>query len=195
MRRLFVIPLVGVMLAALAVPVLAEEGDSYKETLTDQATGKGISVYGTRVAKSTSSSTVYSVDIEWGSMKFDYSTNTTKTWDPETHSFSDNGNTSSWKPAVRGDDVELESNIIKITNHSNASIKCNLRFEPSYWLTESYNPEGTFDKPTFSLESGVDKTYDSADKNTAALSIKTSVIPDHIDLENRIIGTVYVSVN
>ena len=195
MKRLFVIPLVGVMLAILAVPALAEEGDSNKETLREQSTGKNFSVYGTRVAKKPSSSTVYSVDIEWGSMKFNYFTGATEVWDPETHSFSDSGNTSSWKPAERGEGVELESNIVKITNHSNTPIECNLRFEPSYWLAESYNPDCTFDKPTFSLASGVGKTYDSADKNTAALSIKTSVIPDNIDLENRIIGTVYVSVN
>ena len=99
MKRLFVILLVGVMLAILAVPALAEEGDSNKETLREQSTGKNFSVYGTRVAKKPSSSTVYSVDIEWGSMKFNYFTGATEVWDPETHSFSDSGNTSSWKPA------------------------------------------------------------------------------------------------
>ena len=65
MRRLFVIPLVGVMLAALAVPVLAEGNTG---TLTIPTESQNIEVQG-RYDDTTGAITTFSVDIKWGNMK------------------------------------------------------------------------------------------------------------------------------
>ena len=61
MKRLFVIPLVGVMLAALAMPVLAEGRDTLLKTATPS---QSIAVQGIYEKEEGSiSETVYSVDI------------------------------------------------------------------------------------------------------------------------------------
>ena len=58
MKRLFVIPLVGVMLAILAVPVLAEENSG---TLTITTEPKAIDVLGKRDSNAIGAATIYSV--------------------------------------------------------------------------------------------------------------------------------------
>ena len=67
MKSFAVIPLVGIMLATLAMPALA------KDTLTDIKSSKTLEVRGQRTSESGTSSIVYSVDIEWGSMYYNFS--------------------------------------------------------------------------------------------------------------------------
>lgn len=75
----------------------------------------------------TQDSTVYSVDVEWGAMTFQYENST---WDPETHTSKEGAG---WRvydseadKAVLGADgsavTEHAINEIKVTNHSNAGV-------------------------------------------------------------------------
>lgn len=93
--------------------------------------------------------TVYSVDIEWGNMKFVYSNGKGK-WDPQTHSYDGQGaGTASWlidNSMETGNEpteyyLEQGNNKIKITNHSNHAIDILCRDEQisrliKQWLTE-----------------------------------------------------------
>ena len=58
--------------------------------------------------------TVYSVSVTWGDMEYTYSEGEKGTWDPSTHTYQ-NGTSSGWN-------WQDESNIITITNHSNAAV-------------------------------------------------------------------------
>lgn len=124
MRRLFVIPLVGIMLSALTMPALA------KETLTRPEAGTSFEVLG-QYEESKTASTVYSVDIEWGSMKTTYTkyTGTSNKWNPTTHDYdissaSDYG-VWKWETNTEG----LMSNEIKVTNHSEVTVSCAFDFQ------------------------------------------------------------------
>ena len=135
MRKLFVIPLVGVMLAALAVPVLA------KETLTKPETGTSFEVLG-QYKESDSSQSVYSVDIEWGNMKTTYTKyNATQRWNPTSHTYDYVGSsgytTWEWDTSDNG----LDGNEIKLTNHSESSVACTLKFQ----ATGDFTGPGSFE--------------------------------------------------
>ena len=128
MRRLFVIPLVGVMLAALAVPVLAEGNTG---TLTIPTDSQNIEVQG-RYDDTTAAITTFSVDIKWGNMKAIYAPNRTKEWDSDNLTFKDVSASSStspwtWEKTTSSDGVE--PNEISITNKSSTNITCTLQFQ------------------------------------------------------------------
>ena len=126
MKMLFVIPLVGVMLAILAVPVLAEENGNM--TKIDQDSGiTNIDVYGS-YEPDTSTIDVYSVDITWGNMHAVYAPNARQIWDPENHNYKPLGaeNHWSWKTSST---AEIKPNEVKIVNHSNNVVKCTLEFQ------------------------------------------------------------------
>ncbi len=57
---------------------------------------------------------VYSVDVSWSSMEYTYKVNGTKTWDPATHTYTDDteGN---WEN-------KLDSRYFQVTNHSNVNV-------------------------------------------------------------------------
>ena len=81
MKKFVAIPLVAVMLTALAVPVLAEENTGKLTTTTEPTQ---IDVFGKRDTDTTGAGTVYSVDIKWGNMHAIYQAERTRTWNPET---------------------------------------------------------------------------------------------------------------
>ena len=128
MKRLFVIPLVGVMLAILAVPVLAEENSG---TLTITTEPKAIDVLGKRDSNAIGAATIYSVDIKWGNMKAIYTPERTQKWDPDTLKYipaSDLTRRWTWDDTVSSNG--LKPNQIALTNHSNAEITCTFEFSP-----------------------------------------------------------------
>ena len=67
------------------------------------------------------STTVYRVDITWGSMDFTYTAAGEGTWDPESHTYSGGGN-GNWSSTATG------AGDITVTNHSNAAVKATLAF-------------------------------------------------------------------
>lgn len=191
MKKFIAIPLVAVMLAALAVPALAGEGDISNNTLTNTSVPQKIEVFGKHASAGSETPTVYSVDIEWGSMWFDYVSTTSEDWNPETHSYSAGATSNNWQPSAKEEGATLDSNVIKVTNHSNTEVNCEFSFLPAYWFSESYNPSGTFSNAVLKLETGVGKTKENADSKETKLTIKSDNIPSSIDL-NRSIGTISV---
>lgn len=128
MRRLFVIPLVGVMLAALAVPVLAEGNTG---TLTIPTESQNIEVQG-KYDDTTGAITTFSVDIKWGNMNAIYAPNRTKEWDSDTLTFKDvsaSNATNPWTWDRTTSSNGVEPNEISITNKSSTDITCKLEFQ------------------------------------------------------------------
>lgn len=128
MKRLFVIPLVGVMLAILAVPALAEGNTG---TLTLPTESQNIEVQG-RYDDTTGAITTFSVDIKWGNMKAIYAPHRTKEWDSDNLTFkdvSDSSEANSWTWDRTTSSNGVEPNEISITNKSSTNITCTLQFQ------------------------------------------------------------------
>ena len=106
-------------------------------------------------------SDVYSVDIEWGSMAFEY-TEENRVWNPETHKYDTSGS-SGWSCADG-------ANKVKVTNHSNNPVTVELSYTPSADYSEI---SGEFDIPEKTLEAAAENSsLDSAPSFTAALSLE-----------------------
>ena len=156
MKRLFVIPLVGVMLAILAVPALAEEN---AKTIQEDGGVADIAVKATYESSNTAAE-VYSVDISWGNMHAIYAPNRTQVWNPSKRLYESTGegvNPWSWKSSTIN---ELKANQVKIVNRSNTVIACNLEFKPSEdfkdTLLGSFNDNGTCTLPSASSDATLD---------------------------------------
>ena len=153
MRRLFVITLVGVMLTALA------EG---RDTLLKIATpSQSIAVQGIYEKEEGSiSETVYSVDIECGSMEFVYSDSNVPKWDPRTHRETLEAS-SGWKARTGTSSTGLVANAICLTNHSNIDVSVLLKFQPETFFSTDYHGEGEFseDKVSILTTEGTDFNY------------------------------------
>lgn len=156
MKRLFVIPLVGVMLAILAVPTLAEEN---AKKIQEDGGVADIAVKATYESSNTAAE-VYSVDISWGNMHAIYAPNRTQVWNPSTRQYESTGegvNPWSWKSSTIN---ELKANQVKIVNRSNTVIACNLEFKPSEdfkdTLLGSFNDNGTCTLPSASSDATLD---------------------------------------
>lgn len=121
----------------------------------------------------TQDTTVYSVDVEWGAMTFQYENST---WDPETHT-SKTG--AGWRvydseadKAVVNDDgtavKEHAINEVKVTNHSNAGV----------WATLTYAGETAHADTTgdFSFTKG------TAAGDTSVLTAKAGTVPAYLTL-------------
>lgn len=125
-------------------------------------------------------STVYSVDITWGSMEFTYSEGPSPTWDPETHT-SGQGGTGGWSH---------NGNTITVTNHSNAAVTANLAYASETGFTEI---SGNFNKSTMDLATAVNTTFENAPKDTAALTL-TGALGSNVTRSTQI-GTITVTIN
>lgn len=151
MKRLFAIPLVGVMLAILAVPALAEGNTG---TLTIPTESQNIEVQG-RYDETTGAITTFSVDIRWGNMKAIYAPNRTKEWDSDALTFKDvsaSSATNPWTWDRTTSSNGVEPNEISITNKSSTNITCKLEFQSDpevpgvngTILSKSGDPQNTF---------------------------------------------------
>lgn len=99
-----------------AKEAVGNENDPDYQPAVDAYTDTEIPVWGF-----THDTTVYSVDVEWGAMTFQYESST---WDPETHKAKEGAG---WKVYDSEADEALEEtehaiNEIKVTNHSNAGV-------------------------------------------------------------------------
>ena len=117
-------PMTGLgVLAAEGDPVTPAAGskEGIDPTVADYADTE-IPVYGF-----TESNVVYSVDVEWGAMTFQY---VSGTWDPVTHQYAEDAG---WKVYDSTNDTAVEGtedaiNEIKVTNHSNAGVKATFSY-------------------------------------------------------------------
>lgn len=123
----------------------------------------------------TQDTTVYSVDVEWGAMTFQYENST---WDPETHTSQPGAgwqvyDSEADKVVVNDDGTKVEEhaiNEIKVTNHSNDGV----------WATLSYAAETNYEETTgdFSFAVGTDKEND-----TNVLTAKNGDVPAFLTLD------------
>ncbi len=144
-----------------------------KEAVGDKPAVDGYSDTEIPVWGFTHDTTVYSVDVEWGAMTFQYESST---WDPETHTTEEGAG---WKvydseadEAVvdaDGNDVKEHAiNEIKVTNHSNAGV----------WATLTYAAKDGYTDTTgdFSFTKGTE------DGDDDALTAKAGDVPAYLTL-------------
>lgn len=153
----------------------------FADTL-DNDNGVGeVAVYASYAGAKTTE-TVYKVDIEWGNMEFTYNSNSTQTWNPDTHKYEINIGTPTWKC-----DSE-QGNRIKITNHSNAAITAHLFYNPE----EGSKVSGTFDNSELVIDTAENTAVDNAPHKWAALSLDGEL--SAVAVEKTRIGTITVSI-
>lgn len=83
-----------------------------------------------------SATSVYSVDIEWGNMTFNY----TGTWDPSQHEYTDGTWESTEKDST--DKKTIDSGKIRMLNHSNRDITATCKFGNEYGITGKWSNQG-----------------------------------------------------
>lgn len=102
---------------------------------------------------------IYSVDIQWGSMVFEY-TDESRVWNPEKHKYDVTG--ASWR-------CEDGANNVKVTNHSNNPITVELSYTP---LNNYSEIRGTFDVASKTLDAAEENSeLESAPNFTASLTL------------------------
>ena len=162
---------VALILAVVMVFALAVSANAVGSTTLD---GEGIN--GSKevdvnivVGGSLVSPTIYYVTLAWGSMEFHYDLDeSTRQWNPETHADVVNYGTPGWTPG-QGQSL-VDGNIqssVTITNHSNAAVNYTATLSAGVELAgvsvalSGNNVENN--RGTGTLESGVDKTFATAD--------------------------------
>lgn len=107
---------------------------------------------------------VISVDLTWGAMRFTYSETGNRTWNPNTHKYTDT--TASW-------DAD-GTNTVKVTNHSNvaitAKLTCAIDSKYSGLGYKFYNVAANYPK-TINLATAVGTAVADAPTGTAELSL------------------------
>ncbi len=159
MKKFFAfVSALALALSLAAVPAFAETiytsngSTSHAVTATyDDGSGSG--------SGGGSGTVVYSVNIEWGAMEFTYTAASAGKWNPDTHSYGANTE-ASWS--------SNNTNTVKITNHSNASVTATLSYSPEVGFE---GITGIFDNATIDLETAVGTTVASAPTATARLTL------------------------
>lgn len=147
--------LVGLMalVMALSMSVTAFADNS----ATGMGTGsKTIDV--TATYKPATTETVYNVDIKWDAMSFTYTESGSKTWNANTHTYSDSNVSGAW------DKTEAK---ITVTNHSDVPVNVAITYASA---TDS-GIKGTITNGTATLRAGTVGKPENADKLTAVFKI------------------------
>ena len=153
------------MSAYAASPMTAAGSDSADVKATYEAGG--------------TSTTVYSVDLEWGAMTFTYTDAFEGTWNPATHSY-DGATAASW--AATG-------NTVKVTNHSNKAVDVTF----AYAKASGYESvTGTLDVTNQVLATAVGTEVASAPNVTSTLTLSGAL--DSSATTATKVGTVTVTI-
>ncbi len=116
----------------------------------------------------TEDATVYSVDVEWGAMTFQWENSS---WDPETHTKKAGAGWKVYDSRANKalDAVEDAINEIKVTNHSNAPV----------WATLAYKAETNYEDTAgkFGFTKGTEET------DTNKLTDAAGTVPAYLSLE------------
>ena len=128
-----------------------------------------------------STDTVYSVDVNWGSLEYTYSSGVTKSWDPTTLKYKETSGTSSWTCQEGADQIT-------VTNNSNADITASL----AYAKTDS-NITGTFTNSKIGLKSAEGTNVGESPRETTTLSLKGAL--SDTTAEKKAIGNVTVTIS
>lgn len=146
-------------------------------------------------------STVYSIDITWGDMKFNYKEASNGTWNPDTLKY-DNPNAEGWVPANPSSDTSLASNEVEIVNRSNANINCGFTFTADESCTEINGVNHSFSLNGNNISSrmieisaaipGDENTDGSA--TTELLALHFSGKPNNAPFENLTVGNITIEI-
>lgn len=141
--------LAAMMSLSMAIPAFAAEVPTKDVTGTYEAGGVP----------------VYSYSYSFGDMKFTYRAASEGTWDPETHQFSGAASGGGWTCATGAD-------VITVTNHSNAAISVQPKFEAQYeGFKGAFFEDGSQTSfNSFTIESAVGSTPDNAPKKSFKFS-------------------------
>ncbi len=151
LKKLVCVLSASAFLSCSCIPASAAELKSESDSASVDVTAKYSAVTVTDV---------YSVDIEWGSMTFEY-TDGGRVWNPETHKY-DTTAEPSWRCADG-------ANKVKVTNHSNNPVTVEISYTPSADYSEI---SGEFDFPTKTLEAAAENSApESAPYFTSSLSL------------------------
>lgn len=142
---------------------------------------KSADIKATYQAGKESTDTVYSVDVNWGSLEYTYSSGVTKSWDPTTLKYKETSGTSSWTCQEGADQIT-------VTNNSNADITASL----AYAGTDS-NITGTFSNSKIGLKSAVGTNAGDGPSGTTTLSLKGAL--SDTTAEKKEIGNVTVTIS
>lgn len=140
-------------------------------------------VMGTYTDSSTAN-TVYSVDVKWGAMKFNYTKSGNAVWNPKDHSYDRGGVTGSWN---------AEGNTVTVTNHSNAAVHVAAAFAAETDVLGD-SVTGTFETPNATLNAGEEGNYAGADKEVFTLTMSGDP-KDNFGSEETKIGTVTIDLS
>lgn len=173
MKKVVTILIVIALLSMASVTAFAAS------PITSVGDSDSVDVKGTYVA-GTAATTVYSVDIAWGSMEFTYTDASQGTWNPETHQY-DGAGTGTWS-------CETDANKITVTNHSNAAVIAQFSYAPE----SGYNAiSGAFTNETLNLNTAVGTEVLSAPSGSVTLSLTGELSSE--TAANTKIGTVTVT--
>ena len=142
---------------------------------------KSADIKATYQAGKESTDTVYSVDVNWGSLEYTYSSGVTKSWDPTTLKYKETSGTSSWTCQEGADQIT-------VTNNSNADITASL----AYGKTDS-NITGTFTNPKIGLKSAEGTNVWESPSETTTLSLNGAL--SDTTAEKKEIGKVTVTIS
>lgn len=142
---------------------------------------KSADIKATYQAGKESTDTVYSVDVNWGSLEYTYSSGVTKSWDPTTLKYKETSGTSSWTCQEGADQIT-------VTNNSNADITASL----AYGKTDS-NITGTFTNSKIGLKSAEGTNVGESPSETTTLSLKGAL--SDTTAEKKEIGNVTVTIS
>lgn len=156
----------GALVAAMAVPAFAIQGDGTIETTSspDNVSTQDVTVTFNDDAVTGS---VYSVDVKWSDMDgYGYSEAADAVWNPSNHTYS-SGSAGMW--------TANEAGTVKVTNHSNEAVTATASFDANDLNTEL---TGTFSDGTDDneeLATGVGLTYETADSATFTLTLNGDI--------------------
>ncbi len=173
MKKILILILALLLAASMSVTAFAAEPDA---TLTGDNKSTSVDVYVT-YEDATTTPTVYSVDVEWQEMNFNYVSAGTMVWKPETHEY-EHQTTGAW---------ESDRANIKVTNHSNAAVDVTV----IYTANGTTGVTGTIANGTFTLETAEGKTVAEAPTKTATFTV--GGVPTDKNAENLKVGSITVS--
>ena len=169
MKKIIAIVLAMVLVLSLSVTAFAADLNGGSGDVTVKYT------------KGEDGGTIYRVDVTWGSMAFDYTSEAKGTWNPETHNY-DNAAEAKWECAEG-------ANKITVTNHSNTEVKVSL----SYNQAEGYTTvNGAFDQASLTLPTAEGTTFANAPAASALLTLSGDLAESSVAVK---VGTVTVTLN
>lgn len=172
MRKIVALVLVVCLIWTIGITAVATEH-------IGQTGSKEIAVTA-QYASTSSTPTVYSVDISWSSMNFTYTQHNTNKWNAGNHSYSLESK-GSWDHSTAN---------ITVTNHSNVAV----RVKMAYSALGNTGVKAVLTNATGELAAGKEGDYNGADSVTATLTV-SGTPTTAVSTEAVKVGTVKVTIS